>query len=156
MLPHPCCVDSVYSAEMIPATTFAGRRVAVFGLGRSGMATYQSLLAGGAIVMAWDENERARSEAIATGAELVDLEGIDWSTIDSLVLAPGVPLTHPTPHWIVDRARGADVEIIGDIEIFARERASPKIRCPFHCHYGDKRQVYNDRVDCAYFDSCRS
>ncbi len=116
---------------MIPATTFAGRRVAVFGLGRSGMATYQSLLAGGAIVMAWDENERARSEAIATGAELVDLEGIDWSTIDSLVLAPGVPLTHPTPHWIVDRARGADVEIIGDIEIFARERAALRLDVPF-------------------------
>lgn len=116
---------------MIPATTFASRRVAIFGLGRSGLATYESLVAGGATVLAWDENERARSEALTAGVELVDLNSINWSTIDSLVLAPGVPLTHPSPHWTVHRARQADVEIIGDIEVFARERAALQPSAPF-------------------------
>ena len=44
--------------------------------------------------------------------------------IAALVLAPGVPLTHPAPHWSVALARKAEVEIIGDIELFCRERAA--------------------------------
>ena len=48
----------------------------------------------------------------------------DWSTFAALVLAPGVPLTHPEPHWTVKRARAAGVEVIGDIELFFRERAA--------------------------------
>ena len=39
------------------------------------------------------------------------------------MLAPGVPLTHPYPHWVVVKAKAAGVEIIGDIELFVRERA---------------------------------
>ncbi|MFY0611057.1 MAG: UDP-N-acetylmuramoyl-L-alanine--D-glutamate ligase [Hyphomicrobiaceae bacterium] len=116
---------------MIPASTFAGRCVAVFGLGRSGIATCRSLIAGGATVLAWDENVRARRMAEAEGLNLTDLSDVDWHGIDSLVLAPGVPLTHPMPHWIVVRAREANVEIIGDIEIFARERAVIAPDAPF-------------------------
>lgn len=116
---------------MIPATTFAGRRVAVFGLGRSGASTCRSLAAGGATVLAWDENERSREAALAAGIELTDLNHADWSIIDTFVLAPGVPLTHPVPHWTVNRAREAGVEVIGDIEIFARERAVTAPDAPF-------------------------
>ncbi|MFT5509348.1 MAG: UDP-N-acetylmuramoylalanine--D-glutamate ligase [Hyphomicrobiaceae bacterium] len=116
---------------MIPATTFAGRRIAIFGMGRSGISTFRSLAAGGATVFAWDDGESSRSAAEADGLALTDLSGIDWQTIDSLVLAPGVPLTHPQPHWTVNRAREAGVEIIGDIEIFARERAALAPHAPF-------------------------
>jgi len=38
-----------------------------------------------------------------------------------LILAPGVPLTHPEPHWTVRRAQAAGVEIIGDTELFFRQ-----------------------------------
>jgi UDP-N-acetylmuramoylalanine--D-glutamate ligase len=37
------------------------------------------------------------------------------------VLSPGVPLTHPKPHPIVDMAKHAEVEIICDIELLWRE-----------------------------------
>ena len=107
---------------MIRATTFAGKRVAVFGLGGSGNATAASLLAGGAEVSAWDDGEKSREAAAKAGLPLVDLRQADWSSFAALVLAPGVPLTHPEPHWIVKAARAAGVEIIGDIEIFCRER----------------------------------
>lgn len=116
---------------MIPATTFAGRHVAVFGLGRSGTSTCRSLLAGGATVLAWDENERSRAAAEADGLHLTDLNTADWNAIDTLVLAPGVPLTHPAPHWTVNRARDAGIEVIGDIEIFARERQAHAPAAPF-------------------------
>src|SRR5262249_33442144 len=45
-----------------------------------------------------------------------------WSRFAALVLAPGIPLTHPEPHWSVARAQNAKVEVIGDIELFFRER----------------------------------
>lgn len=116
---------------MIRATTFAGRHVAVFGLGQSGLACVRSLVEGGATVTAWDDNETARAAAQATGALITDLKTADWSTFSSLVLAPGVPLTHPAPHWTVEMARAAGVEIIGDIEIFIREREAHAAIAPF-------------------------
>lgn len=116
---------------MIRCATFSGRHVAVFGLGISGMPTVAALLAGGARVAAWDDNEKSRAAARAAGLPVVDLNAADWSTIDALVLAPGVPLTHPQPHWTVKRAQAAGIEIIGDIEIFARERQAHAPAAPF-------------------------
>jgi UDP-N-acetylmuramoylalanine--D-glutamate ligase len=107
---------------MIEARSFAGKSVAVFGMGMSGIAAAKSLLAGGACVLAWDDGERGRDAAQAAGLPLSDLHGTDWSGIDALVLAPGVPLTHPEPHWTVKLAREHGVEVIGDTEIFIRER----------------------------------
>lgn len=116
---------------MTPATAFKGKRVAVFGLGGSGLATVRSLVAGGADVTAFDDSaasvEKARAEGLPTG----DLREADFAGFDSLVLAPGVPLTHPKPHWTVERARAAGVEIIGDIEIFCRERRAIAPGAPF-------------------------
>ena len=109
---------------MIRASTFAGKRVAVFGLGASGNATTKSLLAGGADVAAWDDGEASRATAAQAGLPIVDLHGADWSAFAALVLAPGVPLTHPEPHWTVKRARASGVEVIGDVELFFRERAA--------------------------------
>jgi UDP-N-acetylmuramoylalanine--D-glutamate ligase len=116
---------------MTPVTTFAGRTVALFGLGGSGLATARALVAGGASVVAWDDSEGPRAKAIAAGITVADLACADWSRFSSLVLAPGVPLTHPAPHWSVGRARAAGIEIIGDIELFCRERAATAAGAPF-------------------------
>lgn len=107
---------------MIQVTTFAGKRVAVFGLGGSGIAAAQSLFAGGADVAAWDDGPAAREAATAAGVPIVDLRAADWTRFAALVLAPGVPLTHPQPHWTVEMARQSGVEVIGDVELFFRER----------------------------------
>ena len=109
---------------MIPVTTFKGRKVALFGLGGSGIATAHALREGGADVVAWDDNPASVQKALGEGVAVSDLTALDWSSLSALVLAPGVPLTHPKPHWSVDLARGAGVEIIGDIELFSRERAA--------------------------------
>ena len=116
---------------MIAATTFAGKRVALFGLGGSGLATAFALKAGGAIVAVWDDNLVAREKAEAEGFAPVDLADADWSQFSSFVLSPGVPLTHPEPHWTVKKAQAAGVEIIGDVEIFCRERREHAPAAPF-------------------------
>ena len=111
---------------MIPVTIFAGRNVAVLGLGLSGLASARALKAGGANPILWDDKEGARDEAAAQGFNVSDLRAADWSRFAALVLAPGIPLTHPAPHWSVARAREAGVEVIGDVELFFRERAHAK------------------------------
>ncbi|WP_182417430.1 UDP-N-acetylmuramoyl-L-alanine--D-glutamate ligase [Bartonella sp. HY038] len=123
---------------MITVSSFKGEKVALFGLGGSGIATAKALIAGGSKVIAFDDNlasvERAKQEGITTA----DLHFIDWSEIKALILAPGVPLTHPQPHWSAQIAKANNIEIIGDIELFVRERNAFLLRnhlssqdCPF-------------------------
>jgi UDP-N-acetylmuramoylalanine--D-glutamate ligase len=106
---------------MIAASSFENRDVAVFGLARSGLASVRSLKAGGARVFAWDDADNARKLAAEEGATIAPWSQWPWDRVKSLVLSPGVPLTHPTPHPVVAKARSAGVEVIGDMEIFARE-----------------------------------
>ena len=116
---------------MIPVTSFAGKTVAVFGLGGSGLASASALLAGGADVIACDDDAASVAKANATGIPTADLRQADWSKIAALVLAPGVPLTHPQPHWVVKLAQTAGVAVIGDIELFCRERRRHSPNAPF-------------------------
>lgn len=116
---------------MIPVTTLNGKKVALFGLGGSGFATARALVAGGADVTAWDDNPDSVAKAAAEGIRVADLRTIDWNGLSVFVLSPGVPLTHPKPHWSVDLAHAAGVEIIGDVELFVRERRAHAPDCPF-------------------------
>ncbi|WGM31751.1 UDP-N-acetylmuramoyl-L-alanine--D-glutamate ligase [Brevundimonas sp. NIBR11] len=109
---------------MIPVPGYEGQRVAVFGLGRSGITAARALKAGGAEPILWDDGVSSRLQAEAEGFEVEDLTVADWSSFAALVLSPGAPLTHPKPHWTVDKARAANVSVIGDIELFARALAA--------------------------------
>jgi UDP-N-acetylmuramoylalanine--D-glutamate ligase len=106
---------------MIPVRSFANCDVAVFGLARSGISSVVALKAGGARVLAWDDGASQREAAAAAGARVLPYEQWPWERIKALILSPGVPLTHPAPHDVVMRARASNVEVIGDLELFARE-----------------------------------
>lgn len=105
---------------MITSEAFRGRRYAVLGLARSGLAAVRTLVASGAEVTAWDSKEEARALARG-GVTLADPLEIDLAGVDGMVVSPGVPLnTHP----IANRARDAGVPVIGDVELFALARTS--------------------------------
>ncbi len=104
---------------MIVPHTYRGRRIGVFGLARSGRATVAALAAAGAAIRAWDDDAGRRRDL---PAHLCDLHALDFATLDALVLSPGVPLTHPAPHPLAQKARAAGTPIIGDIELFAAAR----------------------------------
>src|SRR3954470_17348853 len=106
---------------MIVSRAFAGKTVAIFGLARTGLGAVKSLRAGGARVIAWDDNAGARDEGHMAGAEILPWREWAWEEIAALVLSPGVPLTHPKPHGVVLHAAEAKVPVIGDVELFARE-----------------------------------
>ncbi len=112
---------------MIDLSLYAGSRIAVFGLGLSGVAAAKALQAGGATVAAWDDDPSRRRQAQEDGVTLEDLYRIEWGPLQFLVLSPGVPLTNPAPHPLVARALKAHVEILGDIELFARTRPRARI-----------------------------
>ena len=111
---------------MITAKAFAGKHYAVYGLARSGLATVQALLASGAKVTAWDDNPEARERLCSREGGSPGLcpglcRDTEWDLgeFSSLVMSPGVPLNR---HPLAARAREANLEIIGDIELFARAR----------------------------------
>ena len=115
---------------MIAVETFAGRRAAVFGLGGSGLVTAHALAAGGAEIVCYDDDRAKVEAAWDAGLPTGDLRVAEFSAFDALVLSPGVPLTHPEPHWSVQRARAADVPIIGDVALFDADRRArlPELR----------------------------
>lgn len=103
---------------MITATAFRGKRYAVLGLARSGLATVHSLLASGAEVLAWDEREEARTH-LPEGVTLANPLTTDLTGYDGIIVSPGVPINR---HPIADKAKADGVPLIGDIELFAQAR----------------------------------
>ncbi len=104
---------------MIPVTDFAGKEVAVFGLGRTGLSAALALKEGGAFPIVGDDSPKGRELARSKGLIAVDLIDVDWTRFIALVLSPGVPLTHPKPHPVVEKALENQIPIIGDVELFS-------------------------------------
>ncbi|MFQ5346674.1 MAG: UDP-N-acetylmuramoyl-L-alanine--D-glutamate ligase [Rhodothalassiaceae bacterium] len=104
---------------MIFPRSYRNRRIGIFGLARSGRATVSALAAAGAEIHAWDDDAAHREDLPVPPS---DLYALDFSALDVLAVAPGVPLTHPAPHPLVRKAQAAGIPVIGDIELFAAAR----------------------------------
>jgi len=106
---------------VITSPAFAGKKYAVLGLARSGLAAVEALVASGAQVTAWDRQDVARAKVDPANVLLADPLEIDLTGYDGVVVSPGVPLnTHP----IAPRAAQFGVPVIGDIELFAQARTT--------------------------------
>ncbi len=109
---------------MIPARGHEGERVAVLGLGRSGLSAARALAAGGAQPLVWDDGAPARERAAAEGFSLRDpaapgaLDGVS-----TLILSPGIPHLYPAPHPGVAAALAAGVPVDNDVGLFFRSLA---------------------------------
>ncbi len=111
---------------MIPVQGYAGRRVAVLGLGRSGLAVARALRAGGATALCWDDNADVRAKAAAEGHTIVDLSRPQvWQDVACLIVSPGIPHLYPQPNPIVAAAMSAWVLIDNDIGLFFGSFATP-------------------------------
>jgi UDP-N-acetylmuramoylalanine--D-glutamate ligase len=110
---------------MIPVTCFQGQKVAVLGLGRSGLATAKALVAGGAEPILWDDSPEARAKAEAAGFACVDLtRNGAFDGIVSLIVSPGIPHLYPNPNRVIAAALEAGVPVDNDIGLFFRSYAS--------------------------------
>ena len=111
---------------MIAVRGYAGARVAVLGLGRSGLATAAALAAGGAEPLLWDDSAEARDKAAAEGFALTDLtRNAAFEGVAALITSPGIPHLYPAPHPVIARALEAGVPVDNDIGLFFQSWASP-------------------------------
>ena len=112
---------------MIPVRGHEGQRIAVLGLGRSGLATAKALEAGGATALCWDDSPEARDRAEAAGLVLHDLTRRDaFDTLAALITSPGIPHLYPAPNKHLARAYEAGVPVDNDIGLFFRSFATPE------------------------------
>lgn len=110
---------------MIPVQGYQGRKVAVLGLGRSGLATARALVAGGAEALLWDDSPEARAKAEAEGFAVTDLtRNGALEGVAVLVVSPGIPHLYPAPHKVIARAMEAGVAVDNDIGLFFRSYAT--------------------------------
>jgi len=101
------------------------RRVAVLGLGRSGLSAARALQAGGAIPLCWDDNPQARAAAEAEGFICAALTGAGaFDGIDRLIVSPGIAHLYPTPNPVIAAAQAAGVPVDNDIGLFFQSFAT--------------------------------
>ena len=110
---------------MIPVQGLSGQRVAVLGLGRSGLAAARALQAGEAEVLCWDDNPQAREIAGNDGFVCTDLlkQGA-FEGVAALIVSPGIPHLYPAPNPVVAAALAAGVPVDNDIGLFFRSFAT--------------------------------
>jgi UDP-N-acetylmuramoylalanine--D-glutamate ligase len=109
---------------MIPVKGYKGERVAVLGLGRSGLATAAALAAGGAEPLLWDDSPEARAKAEAEGHVLTDLtRNASLEGVAALITSPGIPHLFPSPHPVIARALELGVPVDNDIGLFFQSAA---------------------------------
>ncbi len=95
----------------------ANKTVVVAGLGKTGQASLRFLRQFDAQLKVWDTRENLTVPADITEPVELGTPSYDyWEKVDVLVVSPGIDLSHPAIH----DARDAHVEVIGDIELFAR------------------------------------
>ena len=112
---------------MLPVKGFSGQKVAVLGLGRSGLATAAALQAGGAEPLLWDDSPEARQKAEEAGFTCTDLSrhgALDDAVC--LVTSPGIPHLYPTPNKVIARALELGIPVDNDIGLFFRSFAGPE------------------------------
>ncbi|WP_299748513.1 UDP-N-acetylmuramoyl-L-alanine--D-glutamate ligase [uncultured Boseongicola sp.] len=112
---------------MIPVRGVNGRRIAVLGLGRTGLSAARALVAGGADALCWDDGDAARESAEAEGLTLHNL-GRDgaWHGVAALIVSPGIPHLYPVPNRHIASAMAAGVPVDNDIGLFFRSLAVPE------------------------------
>lgn len=110
---------------MIIVKGVRGHRIAVLGLGRSGLATARALNAGGAETLLWDDSPESRAKAQEEGFRLENLmrDGA-FHGVEALIVSPGIPHLYPAPNPIISRALALGIPVDNDIGLFFRSWGS--------------------------------
>ena len=119
------CAISDWDPGMIVVQGVAGQRIAVMGLGRTGLSAARALVAGGAEVVCWDDGAAARDRAVREGLSLGDLTrrgGLHG--VAGLIVSPGIAHLYPAPHPVILSALEAGVPVDNDIGLFFRSMAA--------------------------------
>jgi UDP-N-acetylmuramoylalanine--D-glutamate ligase len=110
---------------MIPVLGHEDQKIAVLGLGRSGLSAARALKAGRALPVLWDDRAEARAVAEAEGFAVADLtRDAAWEGVRLLVTSPGIPHLYPAPHPVIAKALTLGIPVDNDIGLFFRSFAT--------------------------------
>lgn len=110
---------------MIPTLRYALRKLAVVGLGKSGLSAARTLAANGAKVVVWDDNPETRQRAAESGFTVVEPTEQSWCDIDRVVWSPGIPHTHPKPHKLAQLAAKLEKPLVCDVDLLCDTNSQP-------------------------------
>ena len=105
---------------MITLPLYHEKKIAVLGLGRSGMASAAALIASGAEVSVWDDNEQVRKKAESAGLVVKDFSDFSKHDADALIVAPGIAHRGKDMHAAIHSAREQNIPVWGDLELFSQ------------------------------------
>jgi UDP-N-acetylmuramoylalanine--D-glutamate ligase len=104
-------------SSAFPSSVFEGRSFAVLGLGRNGGPVVRALVAMGARVQAWDDNDASRA-ALGEVPPTVTVARFETMVgFEALVLSPGIAHRLPAPHPVAAMAIAAGIPVLSDAEL---------------------------------------
>ena len=117
---------------MIIPSHLKGQKVAIIGLGRTGLSACHAFHAAGCEILIYEtHNSQAIAEAQRHGfcvAESLDALLLE---ADLAVLSPGIAWRWPKPHLVVEQLRRRGVPLWSDVDIFAQvlfhQKRNPRI-----------------------------
>ena len=98
----------------------SGKKIVVFGLARSGLATVSWLIDHGAYPIAVDSDVSKQKQALALGAKVSSFEQLFWMDVAAVIQSPGIPLSHA----LSQQAFHHGIPVISDCELF--RQANPE------------------------------
>ncbi len=101
---------------MIILKNFEKKSAAIIGLGKTGKVSAESLLASGANVIVHDDRKDIISEYRI--ADLSNEAIFKESTLDCIVVSPGIHMLWPHPHPVISLAKKYGVQIVNEIDLF--------------------------------------
>jgi UDP-N-acetylmuramoylalanine--D-glutamate ligase len=115
---------------MINLREFNGKKIGIFGLGKTGTGCLKALLNTNAQVTAWDNNKQRfldlktniSSDKKIYFSDVID--PIDVKKLDFVIVSPGIPYKYPNPHKIFTICQKHNIPIVTDIDILFK--ACPK------------------------------
>ncbi|MFL2798532.1 MAG: UDP-N-acetylmuramoyl-L-alanine--D-glutamate ligase [Paracoccaceae bacterium] len=121
----PCYTQS----PMISIDEYTNKVVLILGFGRTGTSLAAALIASGSKVWIWDDDPAVLLSAEQNGFKVFNPKKDKlWSTIDLLLVSPGISTLNSTAHKFVLKARSLEIFVDNDIGLFFRILRSTKRR----------------------------
>ena len=92
------------------------KKIAIVGLGISGLSLAKNLKKYDLELICWDDNPQKRLLAKKVGLNLSKVQKIDYDKIDYLILSPGIPHYGSGQHLCAKLAKDSKCKIISEIE----------------------------------------
>ena len=109
---------------MVPTPQYAGERVVVMGLGKSGLSAAASLRAGGAKVEVWDDKPASLAEGTMKGFNAFDAAAMNLDGVRAVIWSPGVPHSFPRAHALMTELSYFLIERVlhNSVNVMTRQR----------------------------------